>query len=130
MADEAGGGRAAALESVVGPELYERVRTARVLVVGAGGIGCELLKNLAMCGFGEVELVSVCVSGGVGVGGSGDGMEMVDSSLSTNQLQCQSSSPSGVVCMVVSLVHGVEVCWTATGGRVHLCCASTQRSNV
>ena len=74
MADEAGGGRAAALESVVGPELYERVRTARVLVVGAGGIGCELLKNLAMCGFGEVELVSVCVSGGRSWGACSSGV--------------------------------------------------------
>jgi ubiquitin-like 1-activating enzyme E1 B len=58
-------GRAAALKGVVGSELHAVVHSARVLVVGAGGIGCELLKNLAMCGFGEVELVSwqlcVCV---------------------------------------------------------------------
>ena len=51
-------GRAAALEGVVGSELHAVVCNAKVLVVGAGGIGCELLKNLAMCGFGEVELVS------------------------------------------------------------------------
>ena len=51
-------GRAAALKGVVGSELHAAVHSARVLVVGAGGIGCELLKNLAMCGFGEVELVS------------------------------------------------------------------------
>lgn len=32
---------------------------ARVLMVGAGGIGCELLKNLVLTGFGEVHVVDL-----------------------------------------------------------------------
>jgi ubiquitin-like 1-activating enzyme E1 B len=28
-------------------------------MVGAGGIGCELLKNLVLTGYGEVHLVGV-----------------------------------------------------------------------
>jgi ubiquitin-like 1-activating enzyme E1 B len=32
---------------------------ARVLMVGAGGIGCELLKNLVLTGFGEVQIVDL-----------------------------------------------------------------------
>ncbi|KAK9320210.1 hypothetical protein V1517DRAFT_329975 [Lipomyces orientalis] len=39
--------------------IYERVKAARVLMVGAGGIGCELLKNLVLTGFGEVHLVDL-----------------------------------------------------------------------
>lgn len=31
----------------------------RILVVGAGGIGCELLKNLVLTGFKDIEVVSL-----------------------------------------------------------------------
>ncbi len=30
----------------------------RALIVGAGGIGCELLKNLVLTGFTELDVVS------------------------------------------------------------------------
>ncbi|KAI5925527.1 SUMO-activating enzyme subunit uba-2 [Camillea tinctor] len=35
------------------------VSQARVLMVGAGGIGCELLKNLVLTGFGEIHIVDL-----------------------------------------------------------------------
>ncbi|KAA8650930.1 E1 ubiquitin-activating protein ubaB [Aspergillus tanneri] len=32
---------------------------SRVLLVGAGGIGCELLKNLLLSGFGEIHIIDL-----------------------------------------------------------------------
>jgi len=34
------------------------INQSKVLVVGAGGIGCELLKNLVLTGFKDVHIVS------------------------------------------------------------------------
>ncbi|KAL8644855.1 MAG: hypothetical protein Q9226_007562 [Calogaya cf. arnoldii] len=39
--------------------MYGRIKQSRVLMVGAGGIGCELLKNLVLTGFGEIHIVDL-----------------------------------------------------------------------
>ncbi|KAL8785200.1 MAG: hypothetical protein Q9195_008733 [Heterodermia aff. obscurata] len=39
--------------------LHGRIKQSRILMVGAGGIGCELLKNLVLTGFGEVHIVDL-----------------------------------------------------------------------
>lgn len=36
-----------------------RCLQSRVLMVGAGGIGCELLKNIVLLGFGEIHVVDL-----------------------------------------------------------------------
>jgi len=47
------------LEQTVGPELLKEFQSSKLLVVGSGGIGCELLKNLALSGFRHVEVVDL-----------------------------------------------------------------------
>ncbi|KAG4032747.1 hypothetical protein MFRU_006g02110 [Monilinia fructicola] len=43
----------------LGKPLNLMVKEARILMVGAGGIGCELLKNLVLAGFGEIHIVDL-----------------------------------------------------------------------
>ncbi|KAM3507615.1 hypothetical protein MY10362_001689 [Beauveria mimosiformis] len=43
----------------LGTSLNSKVKQSRVLMVGAGGIGCELLKNLVLMGFGEIHIVDL-----------------------------------------------------------------------
>ena len=43
----------------IGPELLKKIQTSKILVVGAGGIGCELLKNLVMTGFEDIEIIDL-----------------------------------------------------------------------
>ena len=45
------------MAACLGSELAEAVRKSRVFVVGTGGIGCELVKNLVLTGFQDIVMV-------------------------------------------------------------------------
>jgi molybdopterin/thiamine biosynthesis adenylyltransferase len=40
----------AQFEGVLAADLQTRIQESRLLMVGAGGIGCELLKNIVLTG--------------------------------------------------------------------------------
>ncbi|KAG8740350.1 E1 ubiquitin-activating protein uba2 [Ceratobasidium sp. 414] len=46
-------------KAVLGDELYSKLHSSKTLVVGAGGIGCELLKNLVLSGFHDITLLDL-----------------------------------------------------------------------
>uniref|UniRef100_A0A1B6DVJ7 SUMO-activating enzyme subunit n=1 Tax=Clastoptera arizonana TaxID=38151 RepID=A0A1B6DVJ7_9HEMI len=39
--------------------LHNKIQESKILVVGAGGIGCELLKNLVLSGFMNIEIIDL-----------------------------------------------------------------------
>eukprot|EP00906_Rhabdomonas_costata_P032923 RCo046364 len=47
------------VRAAFGEATLNLLRTSRVLVVGAGGIGCELLKTLVLTGFEDVEILDL-----------------------------------------------------------------------
>jgi ubiquitin-like 1-activating enzyme E1 B len=47
------------LVKVLGKETYDKIHSSKVLLVGAGGIGCELLKDLVLLGYGEIHVVDL-----------------------------------------------------------------------
>ncbi|CAG7951839.1 unnamed protein product [Penicillium olsonii] len=51
--------RDSSLKRSVGVDLTRSIKESRVLLVGAGGIGCELLKNLVLTGFGEIHIIDL-----------------------------------------------------------------------
>lgn len=50
---------AAQVAGVFEPELQEKISKSKILVVGAGGIGCEILKNLVLSGFQDIEIIDL-----------------------------------------------------------------------
>ncbi|KAH9489750.1 SUMO-activating enzyme subunit 2-A [Bulinus truncatus] len=50
---------AATLNGVLENQLVENLKKCKLLMVGAGGIGCELLKNLVLTGFTYIEVIDL-----------------------------------------------------------------------
>ncbi|XP_076280989.1 ubiquitin-like activating enzyme 2 [Lasioglossum baleicum] len=50
---------AASINGVFSDKLQNAVLQSKVLIVGAGGIGCEILKNLVMTGFTDIEIIDL-----------------------------------------------------------------------
>jgi ubiquitin-like 1-activating enzyme E1 B len=47
------------LEIIYGNDVASKIISSKLLVVGAGGIGCELVKSLSMTGFENIKVIDL-----------------------------------------------------------------------
>ncbi|CAN6630122.1 ubiquitin-activating enzyme E1-like [Trichomonascus vanleenenianus] len=47
------------LKKTVGGSFADKIQSSKVLLVGAGGIGCELLKNLVLVGVQSIDIIDL-----------------------------------------------------------------------
>ena len=47
------------IKALYGENTLKKITECKVLMVGAGGIGCELLKSLVLFGFKYIEIIDL-----------------------------------------------------------------------
>jgi len=44
------------IDLILGRKVVNKIRNSKILIIGSGGIGCELVKNLAHTNFQKIEI--------------------------------------------------------------------------
>ena len=70
----------------------DKFKDSKLLVVGAGGIGCELLKNLVLTGFNEIEVIDL------------DTIELSNLNRQFLFQKCHVGKPKAIVIYIVSFL--------------------------
>lgn len=50
---------AADIAGILSTDLSEQIKNSHILIIGAGGIGCEILKNCVLAGFPKINIIDL-----------------------------------------------------------------------